>query len=362
MKVTVYSGFDELAHEFPAVGRVGDAADVFRSFAWFKNLAGTSLAENRVLRLYSVHSTNKEDSFLSVLPMQHARNNRTIRPRTLWGLGNYYSPIFGPINKGVEDTAEGTSALVNAICSDAPDWDVVDLHPLDPTLPSFGQINDAFEDAGWVVQRYFCFGNWYLHVAGRTYREYLQTLPAVLKNTLKRKARRLEKENFRITIVSDGEELDSAIRAYETVYASSWKRPEPCKDFMPGLVRTCATQGWLRLGIAYVENEPAAAQLWISSQRTASIYKLAYDERFARFSIGSILTSKLMQYVIDTDGVDQVDYLVGDDPYKKDWMSHRRERWGIRAFNPRTFRGKMATVRHIGGQALKRATQRVLRT
>ena len=43
-----------------------------------------------------------------------------------------------------------------------------------------------------------------------------------------------------------------------------------------------------------------------------------------------------MQHVIDTDHVEEVDYLTGDDAYKQDWMSHRRERIGLVAFNPRT--------------------------
>jgi len=52
--------------------------------------------------------------------------------------------------------------------------------------------------------------------------------------------------------------------------------------------------------------------------------------------------------------VTEVDYLSGDDGYKKDWMSQRRERWGILALNPRTPRGVLAIARHVGGRAVKR--------
>ena len=68
-----------------------------------------------------------------------------------------------------------------------------------------------------------------------------------------------------------------------------------------------------------------------------------------------------MEHVLDVDKVREVDYLTGDDKYKQDWMSHRRERWGILAMNPRTVRGALAILRHIGGRAVKRAVQSAIK-
>jgi hypothetical protein len=34
-----------------------------------------------------------------------------------------------------------------------------------------------------------------------------------------------------------------------------------------------------------------------------------------------------MEYVIDTDRVEEIDFLTGNDAYKQDWMSERRERF-----------------------------------
>jgi CelD/BcsL family acetyltransferase involved in cellulose biosynthesis len=63
----------------------------------------------------------------------------------------------------------------------------------------------------------------------------------------------------------------------------------------------------------------------------------------------------MMEHAIDVEHVNEVDYLTGDDRYKKDWMSQRRERWGILALNPRSLRGAVAIARHVGGRAVKRA-------
>ena len=42
-----------------------------------------------------------------------------------------------------------------------------------------------------------------------------------------------------------------------------------------------------------------------------------------------------MERVMSVDQVHEVDCLIGDDPYKQNWMSQRYESWGIVAYNPR---------------------------
>ena len=48
------------------------------------------------------------------------------------------------------------------------------------------------------------------------------------------------------------------------------------------------------------------------------------------YSPGTILTQYLMRYVIDTDKVAEIDFLTGNEHYKQDWMTVRREHLGIR--------------------------------
>jgi CelD/BcsL family acetyltransferase involved in cellulose biosynthesis len=123
----------------------------------------------------------------------------------------------------------------------------------------------------------------------------------------------------------------------------------------------CAEKGWLRLGFAYIDEEPAAAQLWIVNNSIASIYKIAYDQKFKDLSVGSYLTMRMIERAIDIDRVDELDYLSGDDRYKSDWMSHRREQWGILAMNPRTLGGLLLIARHVGGRAIKNVGRKMLR-
>jgi CelD/BcsL family acetyltransferase involved in cellulose biosynthesis len=129
------------------------------------------------------------------------------------------------------------------------------------------------------------------------------------------------------------------IQDFVAVYATSWKRPEPYPEFIPALAQMCASLGILRLGTLYVDGEPAASQLWITMAKKALIYKLAYKDRFRDFSVGSILSLELFRQAIDEDRVEEIDYGVGSEPYKKDWMEDKRQLYGLAAFNLRTISG-----------------------
>src|SRR6266852_4001102 len=292
-----------------------------------------------------------------MLLMRSSSNSNSISmPRKLEALANYYSCFYAPhLAVSAGESHETLRALTQAMAQEKPRWDTVEVKPLDVHSREFPELVEAFKAAGFVVQTFFSFGNWYLPVNGRSFAEYSETLPSMLKNTLSRKRKKLEKSGrAKMEIVTGERGLDAGIDAYMKVYLSSWKQPEAYPQFVPGLIRMCAAMGALRLGILCVDGEPAAAQLWIVHHGKALIYKLAYDERFADLSVGTILSATLFQHALDVDKVTEVDYLSGDDGYKKDWMSQRRERWGILALNPRTPRGVLAIARHVGGRAVKR--------
>jgi len=331
--------------------RIGSA--FFLSLPWFRHLAATTSDPKHHLKIYGA----KSDSLArAVLPMCYATPSFfSLQGNRLTALANFYTPLFAPITCRPSIEAEpALRLLIQSIAEEVPRWDSIDLHPLDASDTTLIALETALRTAGMAVQRYFCFGNWYLPVNGRSYQEYFTGLPPKLQHTLTRKSKQLEQTTrLRIEIIQNEVDLEKSISAYEEIYRSSWKRPEAFPSFIPELIRLCCAHKVLRLGIAYIDDRPAAAQFWIVHNQVASIYKLAYKEEFSRLSVGSILTSRLMRHVIDVDRVREVDYLSGDDAYKRDWMSHRRERWGIIAFNLRTFRGLFLALMHLGGRWVK---------
>jgi len=356
LSVCSFSSFDALPDGVRNLFPAASEGCFFDGLLWFQAFSQHALDPSDTVRIYGVEDSAQSGSFQLALPMIVRKGpSRPWKPRKLSSLSSYYSSLFSPVWNGTA-VRKASEELIRGISRESPRWDEIELKPLDPESPAFAALVESLEAAGFVVQTYFCFGNWYLKVQDRSFEQYLEGLPSVLTNTLKRKRKKLAKSNrAKVEIVMGGSALEGAIEAYNRVYLASWKKPEPYPEFVPGLIRTCAKMGVLRLGLIHVDGEPAAAQLWIVHNRIALIYKLAYDERFAELSVGTVLTAALMQHVIDIDKVVEVDYLTGDYAYKKDWMSHRRERWGILAMNSRTPRGALAIARHVGGRAIKRA-------
>ena len=357
--VKTYSSFDELPPVYGPFFERNAVSSFYQSLAWYRNFVGMALDPEDRMSIYAL----EQDGFpLAALPVRYKKRPGVFGLRALSSLSNYYTTLFEPLidpNHGAQDTL---GPLARTLCAGRPAWDVVNLKPMLRDSPVFSELVQSLEHAGMVVQTYFCAGNWYCPLDGKSYQEYLAGLKSSVRNIARSKNKKLERSGrARVEITTGSDGLDAAIEAYEKVYAASWKVPEPYPLFVPGLIRTCAEMGWLRLGVAYVDNVPAAAQLWIVKDGKAAIYKIAYDRKFADLSVGSYLTMQLMERAIDGDRVREVDYLSGDDRYKRDWMSHRRELWGILAMNPRTIGGLLSIVRHVGGRALKTTARKMAR-
>lgn len=361
LRPAVYSGLEALPPAYADVFRDGASVSFFLTRDWFDNYAATVVDDRRRIRLYGVE--DQEGHPVAVLPtFWSPRPNRALSAARIDGLSNYYSCYFGPVVSDGRDGETVARALADGLWRDRRQWDVVSLQPLERDAAIYTGLAQALRERGLTVQTHFCFGNWYLPVDGRSYADYLKSRSSVLRKNVPYNIRRLEKSGrARIDLIVGEAGLDKALGDYETVYNASWKIPEAFPGFIRGLARVAARRGWLRLGLVYVDGEPAAAQMWIVHQDVASIYKIAYDERYAKLSIGTVLTAKLMEHVIDVDRVRVVDYLSGDDDYKTVWMSRRREFWGITAFNPRTLPGVAQIARHVGGRVGRRLLERITR-
>ncbi|MXS85634.1 GNAT family N-acetyltransferase [Nitrosomonas sp. HPC101] len=328
-----------------------DSFDLSRD--WFSLLETTVIRQTKEVCIFTLET---EGVIQGIWPTILHKNGK-FSPRQIDGFTCFYSSLYRPLissSLSIEDLAGYLKKMLSDTRVDVLRFDI-----MDPAQSGFNLHEQAFKKIGFKTDRFFCWGNWYLPVNNRSFSDYLQGLSSRVRNTLERRKKKfLAGGRGKLEILTTHDKLPIAIDAWEKIYNASWKIPEPYPEFIPALISLCASRGWLRLGIAYYDEEPIAAQLWIVNHGRAAIYKLAYDEKFAKFSPGTILTAHLMQHAIDVDKVHEVDYLTGDDAYKKDWMSHRRERFGLVAYNPGSFWGLICMSRHLAGKIRKRVMHR----
>lgn len=245
------------------------------------------------------------------------------------GLANWYNFTFRPVFTGNFDEVTKL-ALLAKIASDLRKTSHhVEMFPVPEEDQSASLTERAFEQAGWVVFKAKADDNHILTVNGRTFDKYWAERPGQLRNTVRRKA----KKNI-VTTRIETRFSDEHWNDYLHVYKNSWKPEEGSPDFLKSLAQREAEAGCLRLGLAYIDGQPVAAQFWTVENGEALIHKLAHIQDATKSSPGTLLSVALFQHVIDVDRVDLVDFGTGNDPYKRDWMESSRPRYRLEMFWP----------------------------
>lgn len=319
---------------------------VFETLGWFKNLAATCPVAGAQVLLLGVD----EPDGATMLALRRWRGGK------LESLSNYYGSLFGPVTTDAESAAGHATHFARWLA--AYGCSTLRLHPLSHDASFWDSLSAGLVQHGYWVDQYFTFGNWFHPCADVRWKEYLAARPSRLRNTITRTQKKLFADpefSFQISSASTAKpQLDQLISDFCAVYARSWKKPEPYPSFIPGLCHLAHAQGWLRLGVGYLNGTPAAAQIWIVKSGVASIFKLAYDHNFAKHGVGTLMSALLTKHVLDVDQVEEIDFLAGDDSYKSEWMDCRRERFGIVAFQPKTLRGLAAGCLHFGARIMRR--------
>jgi hypothetical protein len=277
----------------------------------------------------------------------------------LSSLSNFYTSHFGLLSNVEDETRKNLiDQVVYEIGVEHPRIDIVRLSPLDGKSAETRMLQESFSTHGWLTERYFCFQNLYEEVDGISFQEYLKARSSRIRKTAANRSRKFDRDSSnRFEIITDVTRCRKGVQIFDDLYKKRWRTGEPYPRFIPRLVEECAERGWLRLGIAWVNDQPAAAQLWIVKDRVAYIFKIAYDPQYDNLSIGSVSLYKMFEAVIDNDDVVEIDFLTGDDAYKRDWVSNSREKCGVAAYRKSSVAGLSAAARNL----LPRYAKKVVR-
>ena len=338
--VEVLNGLGAAGPEWDAAFGAGPGFQSSR--AWFAAVAAAALPPGAAPVFWAVRGGGRP---VLLLPMLAGPGRR------LSGLTTPYTTLFQPLPAPGLDGAglhRAGQALGRRLRGRPP----ARLDCLDPAWPGLAPLLAGMRASGIVVRRFDHFGNW--HQPVQDWDGYLAGRPGPLRETIRRKGRACARDpSVAIEAVCGGDALPGALAAYEEVYARSWKQPEPSPGFNAALLPRAAASGVLRMGVMRAGGQAISAQYWTVVDGVATVLKLAHDDAWRALSPGTVLTAHMIRGLI-AEGVTELDFGRGDDPYKRLWAGQRRQRIGVLLADPWGAGGAAALLRHDAGVLLRR--------
>jgi Acetyltransferase (GNAT) domain len=257
---------------------------------------------------------------------------------------NWYCLRTGPVLARTNGTAPPLGALADGLRQAGITR--LYLSPIGREDPLAG----ALKRKGWAVAQSPINVSWRTCTKGLSFEDYWATRPSRLRNTARRKAKTPGLEIV-IRTAFDA----AAWRDYEAVYDSSWKPPEGSPALMRELAEREGAAGTLRLGLAYLDGRPVASQLWIVENDIATIHKLAYADDAKQHSPGTVLSVAMFRRAIEVDKVATIDFGIGNDAYKAEWMTEAEPLYALTAYDLLRPKGLLGAARAALSKLVPRA-------
>lgn len=330
---------------FDEVGR----ESLFTSRPWYESFIAAGLQPDAEL-LFFVLGDGEGQTNAMIACQRRMGGNPTVSSLT-----SFYSCDFRPLIAPYCDARSIAFHLGRKLADHLAGEAVIGFDSLDTSLPTLEPFLEGLARPGRAVLRYAHFGRWWENLDGRGYADYLTARNGALREVIRRKGAKLEREGATFVLIGAGSsvgEVERSIADYEAVYAASWKEAEPFPEFQPTLMRKLAEVGWLRLAICRQNDRPIAAQLWVVVGRTATVLKLAHDRQFDKQSPGTLLTAFAIRTLMEKDQIASIDFGRGDDAYKRAWATNRTGHIGVLSVDIK--RRPMLVARHFAGAALRK--------
>jgi Acetyltransferase (GNAT) domain len=270
---------------------------------------------------------NRSKALIAAFPLTVKKSiYKGLSVKTIELIGNVYSPVKYIIINNAD-----VSGVINHILDYISTRLPYDLIIFD-ALPEEDPIYEAF--VGVVINKRLrysiktTFGDWYLDNICYSSEEYMAQRPGNVRSNIPYRIRKLKKTGcIDIEIIDTSDNIEQIMCQYYELYSKSWQEKEMTgPSFHAALVRSFIDKKWIRIGRLLLDGKVIACQLWVIYDHYAYIIKLFYDQEYQKYAPGKILTAEMIKHVIDKDKVSTIDYVQGDDEYKKEWTPIRRER------------------------------------
>jgi CelD/BcsL family acetyltransferase involved in cellulose biosynthesis len=328
MQVSIHEGLSgllDLRDEWLALHA---GASLFARFEWHLAAATHLIPPGAALSVCRIR--DEGGTVAAVVPAVHGPVK--VRPflsheALSLGLSSELAQGDFPMRGDADPEAVG-AALLGALRSSARPWKLVCWSRV-AASGNAARVAGAMHDPR-VVMTSASVCNWFDTTPRASV--FFDQLPKNMRTNLRRYGKRLAQMG-KVQVRSAREEND-VTRFFEdflAVEGSGWKgiagqrssvalRPQ-VRAFYEALLGQGSADFEADIAILYVSSRPVAVQLLLRAGRCQHVYKIGYDERFARYSPGQLLLGAVLERACESQLIDRVSLVTGL-PWHQYWGPH----------------------------------------
>lgn len=303
-------------------------------FTWWQELA-----EDRKLWIVKV---TQDGQLLALVPlaMRPSRLMRLLPFRVLefLGSGNVGSDYLNLIIRS------GHEEVVVPIIADyvASRQLVLELSQVDRTSTLITQLALLLREKGWRPARTTTSFSPYIPLSRYTWESYLQSLSSKQRTTFLKKLRKLEKTfAVRMEEVTTEVQRHDALAVLVELHLRRWDERggsnalhrQELVSFHESWSRIALREGWLRLYLLRLDDRPAAAVYGFRYNKVFYYYQAGFEPEYAQYSLGTLALGLTIRRALE-EGLEEYDFLHGDEEYKYRWAFEARELVRLELFPP----------------------------
>lgn len=261
--------------------------------------------------------------------------------------------------------------LAGYLRSTSGEWDFLDMENVSETSNAWRLVTRSLKTYGIPISKYSGTLCQQITLAP-TYELFFQGLGPHVRDNLKRKFKKLQKEHAveHEVFKHETDDIPSAVEAFAQIHSERWKSlgyPSAFDDrdnlqFHIDVAKKFARRGWLRLSFIKVDNRRVAVGFGFSFKRRVYLYQCnaSGSEDVMRCSPGSLIKVLSIQEAI-SEGVTIYDFMRGDESYKsREWRTTITRNWLIRATSPR-LTGKLRALLYLSYELLLKSKKQISR-
>jgi len=163
--------------------------------------------------------------------------------------------------------------------------------------------------------------NWVIDLPSST-EAFFMRQSRTQRHKLKRKIRNLEK-SYKIQVIkySDEKNLSKAItdsalvssRTYKDALEIGFHNDQKTREYL----KVIAQKGWLRFYVLYIDTEPVAYEYGLIYGDVLFLKSRGFDYKWRNVSPGTVLFLKILQDLIEKEGIKKIDFGFGDAEHKR---------------------------------------------